>query len=116
MKPIKDKLDTQPARRHVPCPFLALRGNLGFPEDVYLIRDLKSNLYALVELPDHHITGLACFSSTLSARNFARGKRWDLAITLVSFDEAREIAQSKKELAAIMLADDENDLVIHYVC
>lgn len=115
MKPIKDKLDTQPARKRVPCPFPDLLGNLGFPEDVYLILDLKSNLYALIELPDHNITGLACFSSTAFARAFARGKRWDLAIKLVSFNEARQVAQAKEELVALMLADDESDLVIHYV-
>lgn len=115
MKTIKDRLDTQPATTKVKSPFAELEGNGGFPSSIYIIQDPQEREHALIEIPEMGLTGLACFSSESRAAAFTEGTELSSNTTFISFEYAREIALSKPGVNALMLADNEKNVIVHYV-
>jgi hypothetical protein len=94
-------------------PLLGL-GN-EFPDQVFLVHHKPSGKYGCYVYQGVH--GLACFSSEDSAFRFAEWLDLNgIASMEVSFDEAREVAKDRPlPVVSLMLLDNLNDPVIHFV-
>lgn len=95
------------------CPFSELDN--GFPETLFLIHYVSGDKWGCFAFGELH--GLACFRTENNAHEFAD---WidltGMQIVSKTFDEAREIAKSRPmPIVCMMLLDDLDDPVIHYV-
>jgi hypothetical protein len=86
-----------------------------FPDTLYVLHHVPSGKYGCY----HHkgVNGLASFESEAAAANFSQ---WidltGMAVETVSFEEARQIAKDRPlPIVALMLLDDIEDPMIHYV-
>lgn len=86
-----------------------------FPDTLYVLRHPPTNKYGCYCHDGVH--GLACFSTEERAFRFA--KEIDLSgmtCEEVAFDQAREIAKERPmPVVSLMLLDDLNEPVIHFV-
>lgn len=95
------------------CPIAGL--DTEFPEKVFVVKHPPTERYGCYCFDGVH--GLACFSSEMGAFRFAEWIDLDqMSAEEVNFDEARDIAQNRPaQIVALMLLDDMDDPVIHYV-
>ncbi|MCB0824574.1 MAG: hypothetical protein KDC26_00135 [Armatimonadetes bacterium] len=95
------------------CPILGLDND--FPTRVFVIKHMPSNKFGCYCFDGIH--GLACFSTEAQALEFAEWiQLTGMSAAEVSFDEAREIAKERPmPIVSLMLLDDLDDPVIHYV-
>jgi hypothetical protein len=89
-----------------------------FPDQVIVLHHPPSGRYGCYRFGGVH--GLACFSTPNAALHFALEALEPtvpgLVLQSVTFDEAREVAKSRPfPVVAVMLLDDLDDPVIHYV-
>lgn len=94
-------------------PILGIEND--FPDRVIVLHHIPSGRYGCYRYEGIH--GLACFTSEHGAFRFA--EHIDLSAMVaqeVSFDEAREIAKDRPmPVVSLMLLDNLNEPVIHYV-
>ena len=86
-----------------------------FPESMYVLHHPSSNRFGC--FCHEGIHGLACFSSEAGAFRFAE---WidlsGMCSTVISFDEASEIAKERPmPVVSLMLLDQMDSPVIHFV-
>lgn len=95
------------------CPILGL--DTPFPNRVFIIKHPPTGRYGCYCYDGIH--GLACFSSADGAEKFSNYLDLSgMTSEEVSFDEAREVAKARPALiVSVMLLDDMDDPVIHYV-
>ncbi len=95
-------------------PILGL--GIDFPESLFVLYHPESGKYGCYYHDGVH--GLACFSSESAACRFAEllDRLEGMETQHVTFDEAREIAIGRPlPVVSIMLVDQLDDPVIHYV-
>lgn len=92
-----------------------------WPDQLWLFRRLRTGEYFFLVLPKQ-LNCLVCLSNMRSAEAFLdalRDSRREcaegLALTGASFDEARNIARSNANAQALVLLDDPDNPIIHYV-
>lgn len=88
-----------------------------FPERVIVLHHPETDRYGCYCLGALH--GLACFSHEDPAIRFARealDSVSGIVLRSVTFDEAREVAKSRPlPVVAVILLDDPDDPLVHYV-
>ena len=99
--------------REVPCPIFGLDND--WPATLFILKHEPSSQYACYN--HNGIHGLAVFSCESFAEDFGSYIELpNMEVAEVSFDEARRIAQERPlPIVAVMLLDDLDDPVIHYV-
>lgn len=92
----------------------------GFPEELYLVEFALIKKHLVLKLKQKQATGLAVFSTEAYAKKHMEGVDFpsgagDPSYPKVKFDEAREIAKSKKGINSLIKADDPDNLEIHFI-
>lgn len=108
--------NTDVDERTLPRAILGL--DRDFPEQVIVLHHPPTGRYGCYRFGGVH--GLACFSTPNAALQFAlealEPSVPGLVLQSVTFDEAREVAKSRPyPVVAVMLLDDLDDPLIHYV-
>lgn len=86
-----------------------------FPDEVWVVRHSASERYGCFCHEGVH--GLASFTRAADAKEFARWIELEgLAVVALGFDEARDVAKGRPmPVVSLMLLDDPNRPLIHYV-
>jgi hypothetical protein len=93
-----------------------------FPERVCLLQDAQRRVYKVkqeLKRPDGVVEfdewGLVCFSSSEIGNMFIKAlDRRDLETTVMAFNDARALAQSK-DVPCLFLLDDPENIIVHWV-
>jgi hypothetical protein len=97
----------------IACPIADL--GMDFPDTVFVLHHPPTNKFGCFCIKSVH--GLACFSTENNAYRFSEWLELSgMAALQVTFDEARDIAKDRPTyVVSLMLLDDMNNPVIHYV-
>ncbi len=88
-----------------------------FPEKVYILHYPQRNT-CICLTPMAENQGIACFSTANNAADFCKYVEDQENLPFIrehTFDDARELAKSKRNVVGLILADDLKNWVIHYV-
>ena len=93
-----------------------------FPGAVALLQDSECRVYQVkqeLKRPDgaveYDVWGLVCFSSSEIGNMFIKAlDRRDLETTVMAFNDARALAQSK-DVPCLFLLDDPENIIVHWV-